>query len=207
MRVQADVRAPRVLTLARRRCAGGERALLIAAKAGREDLVELIAGFKADVNVSDASGKTALHFMSEQGKIDMVQILVKVGANVEAKDKVSLKRETLTRAQTDTLMPCRQGHVRMHWRGGCIAREGAHATVWCSMPACCICACARTECRVPRAGEPSPPAKASIVAVAPPLTSRCSPGLFHQFALRCVRIQPCGGANAAGARRRRDGEG
>ena len=64
--------------------------------------MELIAGFKADVNVSDALGKTALHFMSEQGKIDMVQILVKVGANVEAKDEVSLKRETLTRAQTDT---------------------------------------------------------------------------------------------------------
>ena len=102
MRVQADVRAPRVLTLARRRCAGGKRALLIAAKAGREDLVELIAGFKADVNVSDANGETALHFMSEQGKIPVVQVLVKVGANVEAKNEVSLKRETLTRAQTDT---------------------------------------------------------------------------------------------------------
>ena len=82
--------------------AGGERALMIAAKAGREDLVELIAGIKADDNVSDAVGKTALHCMSEQGKIDMVQVLVKVGANVEAKDEVSLKRETLTRAQTDT---------------------------------------------------------------------------------------------------------
>ena len=46
--------------------------------------MELIAGFKADVNVSDATGKTALHFMSEQGKITVVQVLVKVGANVEA---------------------------------------------------------------------------------------------------------------------------
>ena len=27
----------------------------------------------------------------------------------------------------------RQGHVRMHWRGGCIAREGAHATPCCSV--------------------------------------------------------------------------
>ncbi len=128
MRVQADVRAPRVLTLARRRCAGGERALLIAAKAGREDLVELIAGFKADVSAgyhprgaqammrgghrkfadigldpSAAEGMTALHWASQEGKIDMVQVLVKVGANVEAKDEsVSLIRETLTRAQTDT---------------------------------------------------------------------------------------------------------
>ena len=99
---QADVRAPRVLTLARRRCAGGERALLIAAKAGREDLVELIAGFKADVNAGDASGRKALHWASEAGHLAVVQVLVKVGANVEAKDKVSLKRETLTRAQTDT---------------------------------------------------------------------------------------------------------
>ena len=102
MRVQADVRAPRVLTLARRRCAGGERSLLIAAKAGREDLVELIAGFKADVNAGDASGRTALHWASREGHPAVVQVLVKVGANVEAKNEVSLKRETLTRAQTDT---------------------------------------------------------------------------------------------------------
>ncbi len=102
MRVQADVRVPRVLTLARRRCAGGERALLIAAKAGREDLVELIAGFKADLDKGYAQGMTALHWASQEGKIPVVQVLVKVGANVEAKDKVSLKRETLTRAQTDT---------------------------------------------------------------------------------------------------------
>jgi ankyrin repeat protein len=103
VRVQADVRAPRVLTLARRRCAGGERALLIAAKVGREDLVELIAGFKADVNAGDASWRTALHGASEAGHLAVVQFLVKVGANVKAKEEsVSLKRETLTRAQTDT---------------------------------------------------------------------------------------------------------
>ena len=102
MRVQADVRAPRVLTLARRRCAGGERALLIAAKAGREDLVELIVGFKADLDQSYAQGMTALHWASQEGHLAVVQVLLKVGANVEAKDKVSLKPETLTRAQTDT---------------------------------------------------------------------------------------------------------
>ena len=96
------MRAQRVLTLARRRCAGGERALLIATKAGREDLVELIAGFKADVSAGDAEGMTALFWASQAGHLAVVQVLVKVGANVEAKDKVSLKRETLTRAQTDT---------------------------------------------------------------------------------------------------------
>ena len=100
--MQADVRAPRVLTLARRRCAGGERALLIAAKAGREDLVELIAGFKADVSAGYAEGITALHWASHEGHLAVVQVLLKVGADVEAKDQVSLKSETLTHAQTDT---------------------------------------------------------------------------------------------------------
>ena len=46
MRARADARAPR--------CAGGERALLIAAKEGREDLVELLLGFKAEVDARDA---------------------------------------------------------------------------------------------------------------------------------------------------------
>ena len=64
--------------------------------------MELLVGFRAEVDGSDATGKTALHWASQEGKIDMVQVLVKVGANVEAKNKVSLKRETLTRAQTDT---------------------------------------------------------------------------------------------------------
>ena len=98
MRVQADVRAPRVLTLARRRCAGGERALLIAAKAGREDLVELLADFKADLDAGNAEGMTALHWASREGHLAVVQVLLKVGADVEAKNQVSLKRETWTHA-------------------------------------------------------------------------------------------------------------
>jgi hypothetical protein len=36
--------------------------------------------------------------MAEEGKVDMVQVLLKVGADTEAKDQVSLKRETLTHA-------------------------------------------------------------------------------------------------------------
>ena len=95
---QADVRAPRVLTLARRRCAGGERALWIAAKAGREDLVELLADFKADLDAGNAQGMPALHWASQEGHLAMVQVLLKVGADVEAKNQVSLKRETLTHA-------------------------------------------------------------------------------------------------------------
>lgn len=45
MRARADARAPR--------CAGGERVLLVAVKEGREDLVELLLGFKAEVDARD----------------------------------------------------------------------------------------------------------------------------------------------------------
>jgi len=115
--MQADMRALRMLTLARRCCAGGERALLIAARAGCEDLVELIAGFKTNVNVSDATGKTVLlqgcgqnspaagplHWASQEGHLAVVQVLLKVGTDVEARKHVSLKRETLTHAATALL--------------------------------------------------------------------------------------------------------
>jgi hypothetical protein len=46
VRARADARAPR--------CAGGERALLVAAKEGREDLVKLLLDFKAEVDARDA---------------------------------------------------------------------------------------------------------------------------------------------------------
>ena len=46
MRARADARAPR--------CAGGERALLVAAKEGREDLVKLLLDCKAEVDARDA---------------------------------------------------------------------------------------------------------------------------------------------------------
>ena len=78
--------------------AGGERALLIAAKAGREDLVELLADFKADLDAGNAQGMTALHSASQEGHLAVVQVLLKVGADVEPKNQVSLKRETLTHA-------------------------------------------------------------------------------------------------------------
>jgi ankyrin repeat protein len=60
--------------------AGGERALLIAAKEGREDLMELLAGFKADLNVR-YDGWTVLHTMTHgKGNPAVVQALVKAGA-------------------------------------------------------------------------------------------------------------------------------
>jgi uncharacterized protein len=66
--------------------AGGERALLIAAKEGREDLVELLVDFKAEVDGCDANTKTVLHWASEAGHLAVVQALLKAGANTTAKD-------------------------------------------------------------------------------------------------------------------------
>ena len=112
MRVQADVRAPRVLTLARRRCAGGERSLLIAAKAGREDLVELLAAFKTDLDAGDAKGKTALHWASQEGRLAVVQVLLKVGADVEAKEMAG--KTPLDLARNDEVKTALREHGAKH---------------------------------------------------------------------------------------------
>ena len=67
--------------------AGGETALRIAIKEGREDLVELLAGFHANLG-QDAEGQTALHRAVAAGHPAVVQVLVRLGADVRAKDKV-----------------------------------------------------------------------------------------------------------------------
>jgi len=79
---------------------GGERALLIAAKEGREDLVELLLGFKAEVDTA------ALHWASQEGHLAVVQLLLKAVADIEAKDQVSLKREPLTRPLVNLNVTC-----------------------------------------------------------------------------------------------------
>jgi ankyrin repeat protein len=78
--------------------AGGERALLMAAKEGRVDLVGLLAGFRAEVDARDALGRTSLHWMSETGNADMVQVLLKLGADVMAKDQSTVAPTSLEKA-------------------------------------------------------------------------------------------------------------
>ena len=63
----------------------------MAAKEGRDDLVELLVSFQADINGSDANGETALHSTSKKGNKDMVKLLLKLGADPGATDKVCCK--------------------------------------------------------------------------------------------------------------------
>ncbi len=76
-------------------CAGGERALLIAAREGRDDLVKLLVEIgNAHLDTRYAEEKTSLHWASISqmpGYLDVVKILLKLGADHEAKDAVSLK--------------------------------------------------------------------------------------------------------------------
>jgi hypothetical protein len=65
-------------------------------------------------------------------------------------------------------MPSSQVYVRMHWRGECIAREGAHATTCCSILALVrvrsagcparesIAACRGSSCRCGPAADRTP---------------------------------------------------
>jgi hypothetical protein len=96
--------------------ARGEQALMIAAKEGREDLVQLLVDFKAEVDARDEAERTALHWASQLGHPAAVKVLLKAGANIVAKDVVSLKCETLTRPLTDLRVLGRVGctHAFVH---------------------------------------------------------------------------------------------
>jgi ankyrin repeat protein len=68
--------------------AGGELALPIAAKQGRQDLVKLLLDFKADLGTScEPDGRDALHLASGEGHLAVVQTLLEHCANVAARDK------------------------------------------------------------------------------------------------------------------------
>ena len=45
--------------------------------------------------------KHSLFYAAKKGMVELVADLIKEGVNVNEKNEVSLKRETLTRAQTD----------------------------------------------------------------------------------------------------------
>ena len=70
--------------------------LLAAAQFGKEELVAEHIAQGADLAACDGRGRTALLLASKGGHLAAVQLLLKAGADMAAKTKVSLKRETLT---------------------------------------------------------------------------------------------------------------
>ena len=63
----------------------GHTALHLAAKAGREDLLQLILNKKATVDVRDKRGRTALHFAASQGHVNCTSLLLDHGADPNSK--------------------------------------------------------------------------------------------------------------------------
>ena len=76
--------------------------LLAAAQFGTEELMaEHIACEGTDLAACDGCRRTALLLASKGGHLAAVQLLLKAGADIAAKTKVSLKRETLTSPVAD----------------------------------------------------------------------------------------------------------
>jgi cytohesin len=76
---------PQVL---QQRDAHGRTPLLIAARSGQKEIVELLLAHKADANERDKSANTALIAAAAQGHVDVVQILLASGADVNATNVV-----------------------------------------------------------------------------------------------------------------------
>ena len=65
----------------------GRTALLVAAKNGKTEIVEMLANLGADANVSDGYGRTALPLAAENGKAETVEMLANLGADVNASSR------------------------------------------------------------------------------------------------------------------------
>ena len=95
---------------------------------GREDLVELPAGFQAEADGCDANEKTALIWAIEGGEFAATQLLLRVIAYIKAKDKdgrTSLHMtskscrlavvQALLKACVDTEAKDKDGSTSLHW--------------------------------------------------------------------------------------------
>lgn len=61
-------------------------ALMAATVKGNIELVEYLVHHNADMNISDANGKTALHYAVVFNSYDIVEFLIKAGAKFDLKD-------------------------------------------------------------------------------------------------------------------------
>lgn len=58
----------------------GETALLLAARAGNNEVVRLLVECNAEVNVADNLQHTALYYAGERGFVEIVELLLVAGA-------------------------------------------------------------------------------------------------------------------------------
>ena len=58
----------------------GETALLMAARAGNNEVVRLLVEYRADVNAADNLQHTALYYAGERGFSEIVELLLAAGA-------------------------------------------------------------------------------------------------------------------------------
>jgi ankyrin repeat protein len=76
----------KLMTMERRRTAGGRSALFMAVWNHCGDAATLLVERGADVNAKGSDGRTALMQAAGDGRTDLVQLLMDHGADMEAKD-------------------------------------------------------------------------------------------------------------------------
>ena len=77
------------------RSSRGENALMLAARAGHVDIVELLIGHGVDPSVSDAQGCNAAHYASDSGHVEVIYALRHCKLDWGAKGEMSIHGEML----------------------------------------------------------------------------------------------------------------
>jgi len=117
----------------------GRTSLHEASSSGHAAVVQTLLQHGADVAARDAVGAAGVR-VALRARVPACHVCVRHGMHgdvcTQSCASVLLCRGISAPVCIDgylNVMPSRQGRVRMHWRGGCIAREGAHATPCCSV--------------------------------------------------------------------------
>ncbi len=63
--------------------------LMIAASAGHKSIVEKLVESKADLNASNSTGQSALHYACSKDRLEIARYLIESGAHINSRDKLS----------------------------------------------------------------------------------------------------------------------